>query len=140
MSASYRHVSRIAVMQALFAHDFHEKSSETTLDYILKELTEYNIETQFAHELINGILKYDHKLQELILSHAPEWPWEKIAPLDRNILKIGIYEILYSQDVPPLVAINEAIEIAKQFGSDSSSKFINGVLSAVFEKKKKNLL
>lgn len=132
MSASYRHLARIAVMQVLFANDFRPDSTAQTLDYILKE-NPYKIDKDFAQNLLQKILEKCPQLEETIIKHAPQWPLDKIAPLDRNILKIGIYELLFS-NTPPRVVINEAIEIGKQFGGDKTAKFVNGVLNAVYEK------
>src|SRR3989339_335138 len=135
MAASYRHLSRIAVLQTIFAYDFRDNkvNPEQLLDYILEDSIFQNLDKTFSKTLLDGILRMNESLVKEIIAHAPQWPLEKIAIIDRNILKMGIYEILYSDDIPPLVAINEAIEIAKQYGGDNSPKFINGVLSSIYE-------
>ncbi len=90
-------------------------------------------EIEFAQDNLRGVLKKIKDIKKIIKKTAPEWPFEKIAPIDRVILEQGIYEIIASPDVPPVVAINEAIEVAKEFGNENSPKFINGVLSTVMK-------
>ncbi len=124
-------------MQSLFEKDF-KNLDKTKLDSILKR----NIEefaagledTKFIDELSAGVLKNQKKLDSIIEKAAPERPLEQIAVVDRNVLRIGLYELIFSdkKDVPPKVAINEAIELAKTFGGESSGKFVNGVLGTVF--------
>jgi transcription antitermination protein NusB len=86
---------------------------------------------QFAYKLVHGVLEYRERLDAVIQVHAPEWPLSQMAIVDRNILRMAIYEFAISADTPIKVAINEAIELAKDFGSDSASRFINGVLGAL---------
>lgn len=129
--ASFRHLARIAVMQTLFAYEFHGGDPNELLTYMLHEFAQKVEEPEFAQQLLKGVLEKRGELQEEMKVHAPEWPVEKVAPLDRAILYIGLYELKYAKDVPPLVAVNEAIELAKSYGGPNSSKFINGVLSAV---------
>lgn len=130
-----RHQARIAVMQSLFAYEFHGGDSDEVLENILveKDFKEKK-EEAFIKETFQGVLGRQKDIVEKIKEFAVEWPLEKIAPIDRAILEIGTYEMLYSKDVPPLVAIDEAIEIAKNFGDISSQKFVNGVLSAILKK------
>tara|TARA_B100000315_G_C14201154_1_gene417732 strand:- start:120 stop:545 length:426 start_codon:yes stop_codon:yes gene_type:complete len=134
--ASNRHTSRIAVVQTLFSWEFRGGEAEAILTYILKQFYAKSASPEFAHENLKGIIKEQSKIKEVIAKTAPEWPFDKIAPIDRVILEQGVYEIVYSKDVPPVVAINEAIEIAKEFGNENSSKFINGVLSTVMKEYK----
>lgn len=138
--ASYRHLARICVMQAIFELEFREgsgqsagKSPEDILERILDEFGHKLTEREFAFKLLNGILNEQSKLRKTIEKYAPQWPVDKIARVDRALLEIGIYEILYLDDIPPVVSINEAIEIAKEYGDESSSKFINGVLSSIMK-------
>ena len=134
--ASYRHLARTCVMQTLFAVEFRgENDPKETLQANLEEVAPKLTETDFAFETLEGVLKNRDKILETISKYAPEWPVDKIARVDRVILEIGIYEILFSDDVPPVVAINEAVEIAKHYGDNNSPKFINGVLSSVMNKK-----
>ena len=132
-----RHLSRSIVMQSLYEWDFYNKEKD------LKEIVERNIEEfgpglediDFIWGLIKGISSHLVELNKIIEKAAPEWPLEKITIVDRNVLRIGLYELLYGnkEEVPPKVAINEAIELAKNFGGESSGKFINGVLGTVYK-------
>lgn len=133
--ASYRHLARIAVMQTIFAYEFragvdpHEVLKHRAADFAdkLKDLS-------FAENLLKGVLENKEEILKVLQQEAPEWPIERIAPVDRAILEIGIYEVLYSKDVPPVVAINEGVEMAKSYGDTNSAKFVNGVLSTVMHK------
>lgn len=143
--ASYRHLARIAVMQTIFEYEFLQNletpkklDPKKMLAYNIKQLSSKIKETDFANGTFGGVIKNLKKIHKIISENAPEWPVDKIAPVDRAILEIGVYEIAYSDDVPPVVAINEAIEIAKVYGDTNSPKFINGVLSTVMTKHQKN--
>ena len=139
--ASYRHLARTCVMQALFTYEFRGGDAEKLLSSMLKEFAPRLSETDFAYATMKGVIKNRKKILALITENAPEWPVDKIANVDRAILEIGIYEIVFSKEIPPVVAINEAVEVAKHFGDLNSSKFINGVLSSIMNKfieKKKN--
>jgi len=131
--ASYRHLARICVMQTLFSIEFKKQEPKQVLEGILTEFAPKLTETDYAYETLEGVLKNIKKVHKLIQKYAPQWPIEKIAKVDRAILEIGTYEILYNEEIPPVVAINEAVEIAKQYGDENSSKFINGVLSTVMK-------
>jgi transcription antitermination protein NusB len=85
----------------------------------------------FAYQLVNGVLKHKERLDVVIQQYAPEWPLNQMAIVDRNILRIAIFEFAILKQTPIKVAINEAIELAKDFGSDSASRFINGVLGTL---------
>lgn len=132
--ASSRHASRLAVVQTLFAWEFRGGDAEETLMYVLEQFYDDIASREFALSNLQGTLKNSKRIEEIVVETAPEWPFEKIAPIDRVILEQGVYEIVFSKDVPPVVAINEAIEVAKAFGNEKSSKFINGVLSTVMKK------
>ena len=133
-----RHLSRSIVLQTLFEWDFR-KESETEvfniLDCNLREFAIVSEDNSFSKSLIKGILKEQENLDNIIQQAAPQWPIEKISVVDRNILRIGIYELLFSdkQEVPPKVAINESIELAKAFGGENSGKFISGVLGTIYK-------
>jgi N utilization substance protein B len=124
-------------MQALFELEFNdmkaERLSEGVLERILVEFAPKLTEREFAYDTLKGVLKNRKKILAIIQKYAPQWPIEKIAKIDRAILEIGVYEIAFAKDIPAVVAINEGIEIAKHFGDDNSSKFINGVLSSVMK-------
>ena len=137
--ASYRHLARTCVMQTIFELEFNGGEPEKILDRVLNEFAPKLTEVDFAKETLKGVLKHQKNIEEIISKHAPQWPIDKIARIDRSILEIGVYEILYSKEVPDVVSINEAIEIAKHYGDDNSPKFINGVLSSIMNKEKKNI-
>lgn len=131
-----RHLSRTIAMQTLFTWDFNEKNEAD-----LKKITTENLEQfapgfddqGFVSELVEGVLKHIDEIDKYIIKYATEWPLDQITIVDRNVLRLGIYELVYSQNIPAKVAINEAIEIAKAFGGESSGKFVNGVLGAIFK-------
>jgi len=140
---SSRHLSRSIAMQSLYEWDFSDKSSD------LEKITERNIkefgpgleDPGFIWQLVTGVIQHLQEINGIIEKAAPEWPIEQITIVDRNVLRIGLYELLYGDKaaVPPKVAINESIELAKSFGGESSGKFINGVLGTVFKEiEKKN--
>ena len=85
----------------------------------------------FAHDLVDGVLANREKIDEMVSRFAPSWPISQLAMVDRNILSLAIFEMMLGSDTPPKVAINEAVELAKAFGSDSSPRFVNGVLGSV---------
>lgn len=132
-----RHLSRSIVMQSLYEWDFKKKMSEQLEEIVGRNLKEFGPgleDAEFVWKLIKGVIKYSPQIDKIIEKSAPEWPLEQITVVDRNVLRIGLYELLFAdwQEVPPKVAINEAIELAKTFGGESSGKFINGVLGTVY--------
>jgi transcription antitermination protein NusB len=131
--ASYRHLARTCVVQTIFVLEFHGGEPKECLEKILDEFAPKLTERDFAYETLEGILKHKDEILKIIAKHAPQWPVDKIAGVDRAILELGVYEIIHAKDIPPVVTINEAIEIAKNFGDTSSSKFINGVLSSIMK-------
>jgi N utilization substance protein B len=143
-----RHLSRSIVLQTLFEWDFSQKenqekvadkSAPTDIKEILKRnLKEFSPQFEddkFVYSLLDKVLERQTLIDEVIEKAAPDWPIDKISIIDRNILRIGLAELLFGDrvEVPPKVAINEAIELAKSFGGENSSKFINGVLGAVYK-------
>jgi transcription antitermination protein NusB len=137
--ASNRHLGRIVALQTLYEYEFRisaEDKSASVDDILNRNLGRYDQEiedTDFVEKLVQGVLDHQDELDDKIRPLAPEWPLEQIARIDRNVLRVGLYELLYlAAQVPPKVAINEAVELAKAFGSDNSSKFINGVLGTAY--------
>ncbi|HUD07829.1 MAG TPA: transcription antitermination factor NusB [Candidatus Saccharimonadales bacterium] len=139
--ASNRHLGRIIALQTLYEQDFRRQAGDENgeLDTILtRNIERYNHlidDTTFVEDLVHGIIKYQQKLNEILQPVAPEWPIDQIARMDRIVLYIGLYELIYGKDIPPKVVINEAVELAKAFGGENSSKFINGVLGTVLRQK-----
>lgn len=132
-----RHLSRSIAMQTLYEWDFNGQESAAigaVLDKNLKEFGPGLEDQAFPRQLITGVLEKQQQLDVIIEKAAPEWPLAQIAIVDRNILRLGLYELLFGDynAVPPKVAINEAIELAKSFGGESSGKFVNGVLGTVY--------
>lgn len=135
-----RHLSRSIVMQTLYQWDFNkapESELGNILQYNLNEFSPNLKDAGFVRSLLDGVFKFMPEIDEYIKKYAPEWPLEQITIIDRNILRLGIYELMFSNEVPSKVAINESIELAKTFGGPSSGKFVNGVLGAIYEKEKK---
>jgi len=138
--ASNRHLGRIIVLQTLYEQDFRKASDDITFD--LDEVLNRNIDRyhkmvddqDFIKRLVKGVNSKEQELNETLGPIAPDWPIDQIARMDRIVLHIGIYELMYEHDTPPKVIINEAVELAKSFGGDNSSKFINGVLGTVLRK------
>ena len=133
-----RHLSRSIVLQSLFEWDFkgcNESDIEGIIKYNIGEFAPGLENNDFIYALIKGTLKKRNKIDKIIEKAAPEWPLEQISIVDRNVLRIGLYELLFGnkKEVPAKVAINEAIELAKTFGGDSSGKFVNGVLGTVYK-------
>lgn len=129
--AGGRRKSRSIALQALYEIDSVRHDPEETLKNLQAEAGLSSENIGFARELVEGVVRYKDKLDTLIRRYAPAWPIEQIAVIDRNILRLAIFEILIDNKIPVKVAINEAVELAKDFGGDTSSKFINGVLGAV---------
>lgn len=133
-----RHLSRSIVVQSLFETDFNDKSDEEAVEILTRNAKEFAPgmgDFSFMENLMKEVLKKKTDLDNIIAKAAPDWPLEKISVVDRNILRVGLYELIFADhgEVPPKVAINEAIELAKTFGGDTSSKFVNGVLGAVYK-------
>jgi N utilization substance protein B len=126
-----RRKARIIALQALYEIDSVGHDPEPTLAHLLEEEKLIGENASFARELVLGVLRYRDKLDSQIHRFAPAWPVDQIAIIDRNILRLAIFEVLLDNKVPVKVAINEAVELAKEFGSDNSPRFINGVLGAV---------
>lgn len=131
---SNRHLARAIAMQSLFEWDFYSGARDVAeiVERNISEQTESFDEKDFAKEIVNGVIGHQAEIDQAITTFAPDWPLPKITTVDRNVLRIGTYELLFNFDIPSKVAINEAIELAKTFGGESSGKFVNGVLGAVY--------
>lgn len=131
-----RHLARTIAMQSLFEWDFNNKTED--LDTVLQKNVEQfgpGLEdADFAKNLANGVKDHWDEIDTVITDTAPEWPIDQITIVDRNVLRLGIYELMFLKDVPPKVAINEAVEIGKAFGGENSGKFINGVMGTLYKK------
>lgn len=131
-----RHLARVVAMQSLYEWDFNNRKPN------LAEITERGIkesapglkDDNFVFDLVNGVSKNLAEIDKVIVETAPEWPLAQINIIDRNILRLGILELMFLKEVPPKVAINEAVELGKVFGGETCGKFINGVLGTLFRK------
>lgn len=133
---SNRHLARTLALQTLFEWDFHgmpKDKLDQILDNNFVEFAPDFDDQGFSRDLLNGIVAKIKEIDKLIVKYAPEWPLEQITIIDRNVLRIGIFELKFSSEIPPKVAINESIELAKSFGGESSGKFINGVLGSIYK-------
>ncbi len=137
--ASNRHLGRIVALQTLYEYEFRVQANDASADaamIVARNLERYDTTIQdkeFVKKLVEEVISQQADLDTKLQPIAPEWPIEQIARVDRTILRMGLYELLYFADiVPPKVAINEAVELAKAFGSDNSSKFVNGVLGTAY--------
>ncbi|MEK7650037.1 MAG: transcription antitermination factor NusB [Patescibacteria group bacterium] len=132
-----RHLARSIAMQSLYEWDFNGAPQEVAEDIIARNLEEFGPgldDAGFVRALVAGVAEKREQLDAIIERAAPEWPLSQIAVVDRNVLRIGLWELLFGiyKEVPPKVAINEAIELAKTFGGENSGKFVNGVLGTVY--------
>lgn len=137
--ASNRHLGRIIALQTLYEAEFHGASySEDELHQTYeRNLSRYEKavkDTDFVKKLINGVYQEKATIDDILRPIAPDWPLDQISKIDLTILRMAVYELQqYQADVPPKVVINEAVELAKSFGSDNSSRFVNGVLGTAFK-------
>ncbi len=129
--ASARRKGRTITLQALYEIDAAGHDPEVTLERLLEETPLPEAAQGFARNLLRGILSHHQEIDRAVQKAAPTWPVDQMARVDLNILRLAIFEILFDNEVPLKVAINEAIELAKTFGSDNSPKFVNGVLGAI---------
>lgn len=137
-----RHLARAVAMQTLYQWDFKDRPTAVLpaiIDQTKVEFAKDIKDDGFVQNLVSGTVDNIAAIDEAITKFAPDWPLDQIMNVDRAILRIGVYELKFDDNIPPKVAINEAIELAKTFGGPSSGKFVNGVLGAMFkdmEKKK----
>ena len=132
-STDPRRKSRVLALQSLFAADIRGKTAEPSLECLAEEDPLPIQVEEFALRLLHGVASAHSALDDIIQRYAPAWPVGQLSPVDRNILRISLFELLHSPETPPKTAINEAIELAKMFGSESSGRFVNGVLGSVME-------
>ncbi len=131
--ARRRHLSRIAVMQVLFERE-RRPAVDADQSLSMNESELGDLDHEFAQKLLQGVADHESEIAEAIQEHAPGWTLERMDPVSRCVLFVGTYELLFAKDAPPAVVMNEAIEIAKEYGTDESGKFVNGVLNAMVKK------
>jgi len=131
---SSRHLARALALQSLYEWDFYGGSKDplVMMERNLTDVAPEFDERDFGISIVEGVVKNQSIIDASITKFAPDWPLPKITAVDRNVLRLGVYELLFNFDIPSKVAINEAIELAKTFGGESSGKFVNGVLGAVY--------
>ncbi len=134
MPAGTRHQARRIALQTLYEFDTAHHDVDAVLQRHAEALRLSSRVVAYAEELVHGVLAHLSQIDEAIESAAHEWPLAQMARIDKNVLRVAIYEILFNNSVPAKVAINEAVELAKQFGSDTSSRFVNGVLGTIFSR------
>jgi transcription antitermination protein NusB len=132
-----RHLLRSIALQSLYEWDFRGQKKDLVDEIIRHNVHEFGPgaeDVSFIHYIVNGVLKNREKIDNLIEKCAPEWPLEQVTIVDRNVLRLGIFELVFGnyEEVPPKVAINEAIELAKTYGGESSGRFVNGVLGTIY--------
>ena len=133
---SNRHLARTIAMQTLYQWDFLGQKDEKVPEILAFNRSEFAPDFDdggFIDELVNGTMAHRQEIDEIITHFAPDWPLDSITVVDRNILRVGIYELKFSETVPSKVAINEAIELAKSFGGEASGRFVNGVIGAIYK-------
>ncbi|MBU0531333.1 MAG: transcription antitermination factor NusB [Candidatus Uhrbacteria bacterium] len=133
---SNRHLARTIALQSLYQWDFLEQPTEKIDEIVGRNKDEFAPQFDdggFIMELVKGVLDHQSEIDELITHFAPDWPLETITTVDRNVLRLGTFELKFSDNVPSKVAINEAIELAKSFGGEASGRFVNGVLGAIYK-------
>jgi transcription antitermination protein NusB len=133
-----RHLLRSIALQSLYEWDFKGMKKDTIEEIIAHNVGEFGPgaeDVSFVHYIAKGVLKNKDKIDKLIEKCAPEWPLEQVTIVDRNVLRLGIFELVFGnyEEVPPKVAINEAIELAKTYGGESSGRFVNGVLGTIYQ-------
>lgn len=132
-----RHLARCIAMQSLYQWDFKGQPTAVLPAIIDQNLEEFGNgleeEIDFIKNTVDGVVQYQKDIDKIISDYAPNWPLDQINIIDRNILRIGVYELKFNNEIPHKVAINEAIEIAKTYGGPTSGKFVNGVLGAIFK-------
>ncbi len=129
--AGTRHRARTIAFQALYEADCGDRAAGPVVARYLAEADLSEDNKTFAREIVEGASRHRDEIDGHIHRFAPAWPVDQIAIIDRNILRLAIFEILFDNKVPAKVAVSEAVELAKRFGSDKSAKFVNGVLGAV---------
>lgn len=134
---SSRHLARSLAMQILYQWDFKGRPSAGLPAITEAVFAEFGSgiekEKEYVEKTVEGVVEHVDEIDKIIATYAPNWPMEQISYVDRNILRIGIYEIKFNEEIPAKVAINEAIEVAKTYGGPASGKFTNGILGAIFK-------
>lgn len=133
---SKRHTARSIAMQILYQWDFHGKPTAALPAIAENTIEEFGVglkeNLDYIYETIEGVIENEEKLNEEIEEYSDKWDIEQMSIVDRNILRVGLYELRFNEQIPEKVAIDEAIEIAKNYGGPSSGKFVNGILGSIY--------
>ena len=133
-----RRKARGLALQSLYEIDLTKHSADEVLSCILTDLDLTEENASFTRALVKGVRSHLGQIDPKIARYAPAWPVNQLSPVDRNILRLAIFELLFDNETPVRVAINEAVELAKNYGSENSARFINGVLSSISQNTKKS--
>lgn len=133
MATFKRRTIREKVLQVLYAYEISKEPITQIIDYILSDLQDHKTDFDFAKQIIYMVIQHQDELDEIIKTKVANWEFNRIAIIDKFLLRMGICELIYFEEIPPKVTINEAIEIAKNYSTEKSSKFVNGVLDSVYE-------
>ena len=132
-----RHLTRILMFQTLFEWDFRDNENFSVIRDRNFAIYKDDVDIKYGKKTLKAIVGKIKELDKKIVSVAPDFPIGKVANIDKAILRLSIYELLYCQEIPPKVAINEAVELAKTFGGDNTYKFVNGVLGTIYRQSEK---
>ncbi|HBA85888.1 MAG TPA: transcription antitermination factor NusB [Verrucomicrobia bacterium] len=132
-----RHEAREWAVQFLFQRDFNRDDMVKALEIFWREIKTDEKSRQFAEELIRGVDEHMTELDQQIQTYAEHWDVRRMGAVDRNVMRVAFYEMLYRPDIPPVVSINEAVDIAKEYSSLESGKFVNGILDHACRKLKR---
>jgi N utilization substance protein B len=138
MTMYKRRLIREKVLQALYAYELSKEPITDIVNTVLGELKNHKDDFEFAKKLVTEVIHHEEEVEKYISAKVAHWEFERIAMVDRLLLRMGICEMLYFPDIPPKVTINELIEVAKTFSTEKSGKFVNGVLDAILEELKAN--
>ncbi|MDP3803973.1 MAG: transcription antitermination factor NusB [Candidatus Omnitrophota bacterium] len=131
--------ARECALKILYAIDITSDGAKKCIHTFWKNHDEVDNEVEsFANQLVLGVSNNSDAIDKLITSHTTNWQLKRMAVIDRNILRFATYELLYMEEIPPKVSINEAIDIAKRYGDKDSGKFVNGVLDSINKKERKS--
>lgn len=134
-----RRVAREVALKALFAYDLGKNEPYTILEQLYEEEdTNDKSTSEFSRHLVEGVIQQQEHIDGVIEKYAIEWDLQRMATVDRNIMRMALFEILYLPEIPEAVTVNEAIEIAKIYGSEDSARFINGILGNVIKELRGN--
>ncbi|PWI58785.1 transcription antitermination factor NusB [Sulfoacidibacillus thermotolerans] len=132
-----RHRARERALQTLFQLDINDLEQEQAVEYTQNVLAdavgEQSINMAYFRRLVSGVLDHKTYIDSILDRYSQEWEVTRMPGVDRSILRIAVYELLFEEDLPPAVAIDEAVSLSKVYGTENSSKFVNGVLSALLE-------